>query len=102
MKKALINQIISLREKRKIIEAELGLSSENTHIFSKEEMLLIKQDINNEKAYKELEDINLELINTEDQFFKEYSETDGSDRTERWNKEFEGMINQEIIRKIYE
>ncbi|BEP29546.1 hypothetical protein [Helicovermis profundi] len=100
MNKILINQIITLREKRKVLEAELGLSSENAHIFSKIEMNLIKQEINSEHAYYTLEKIKHELLFAEDDFIRAYSKIDGNDINDEWNNEFEGLINNDMSKLI--
>lgn len=61
MTRLLINEIIELREKRKVLEAELGLSREDIHIFNKNEIHQIIHHRNDEKAYYDLEDVSIKL-----------------------------------------
>lgn len=98
----LLNRIITLKEERKILEIELGLSSDDPHVLSRNEISGIEEDINVEKIYNELEEVNLKIVQAEKEFVKLYSETDHTSRTDRWNKEYEGMIYRDKVRKMYE
>lgn len=98
----LLNKIISLKEERRVLEIELGLSSDDPHVLSRNEISEIEEDLNVEKVYNELEEVNLKIVQAEKEFVKLYTEIDHTNRTERWNKEYEGMIYRDKIRKMYE
>jgi len=61
MTKLLLNEIIELKEKRKVLEAELGLSTEDIHIFNKSEIQQIMQHKNDEETYYNLEEVALKI-----------------------------------------
>lgn len=61
MTKLLLNEIIELKERRKVLEAELGLSTEDIHIFNKNEIQQIIQHKNDEETYYNLEEVALKL-----------------------------------------
>lgn len=61
MKYTLVNEIIELKEKRKVLEAELGLSRDDVHIFNRSEKFQIASHKNEIEAYYELEDVTNRL-----------------------------------------
>lgn len=76
MTKLLLNEIIELKEKRKVLEAELGLSTEDIHIFNKDEIQQIIQHTNDEKTYYNLEEVALKLQEDTDLYLEKHSSVD--------------------------
>lgn len=76
MTKLLLNEIIELKEQRKVLEAELGLSTEDIHIFNKDEIQQIIQHTNDEKTYYNLEEVALKLQEDTDLYLEKHSSVD--------------------------
>ncbi|MGB3368499.1 MAG: hypothetical protein WBA54_13470 [Acidaminobacteraceae bacterium] len=72
MTELLLNEIIELKEKRKVLEAELGLSTEDIHIFNKNEIQQIMQHENDEETYYNLEEVALKLQEDIDLYLGEH------------------------------
>ena len=66
MPEKLINEIIELKERRRVLEAELGLSIEDIKVFNKNEINLIKIHKNDVHAYEQLEDVVTKLKENEE------------------------------------
>jgi len=76
MTKLLLNEIIELKEQRKVLEAELGLSTEDIHIFNKDEIQQIIQHTNDEETYFNLEEVALKLQEDTDLYLEKHSSVD--------------------------
>lgn len=76
MTKLLLNEMIELKEKRKVLEAELGLSTEDIHIFNKGEIQQIIHHKNDEETYYNLEEVALKLQEDTDLYLQRHSSND--------------------------
>lgn len=72
MTNLLLNEIIELKEKRKVLEAELGLSTEDIHIFNKDEIQQIIHHKNDEEAYYNLEEVALKIQEDTDLYLEKH------------------------------
>ena len=72
MKDLLLNEIIELKERRKVLEAELGLSTEDIHIFNKNEIREIVNHRNDEETYYHLEEVTTRLQEDTELYIKRH------------------------------
>lgn len=72
MRKDLLNEIIQLKEERKILEAACGNAEIDRHIFSREEKIMMKTLRNSNQSDEMLRDVERRLWEDEREFRSEH------------------------------